>query len=78
MRYLEQIINEAVQDSLNEAVILAGETGNLDSAAKILRNVYYRITQRGASRNEVSVSKIAKMIQDLTLISRQWQNKTMW
>ena len=78
MKDLEQLINEAVQDSINEAVVLGSETKNLEYIANALRNIYNRIIQRGASRNEVSVSKIAKIIQDLSLISRQWQNKTMW
>ena len=78
MKDLEQIINEAVKGSINEAVILGSESKNIEAVTNMLKNIYNRIIQRGASRNEVTVSKIAKMIQDLMFIGRQWQNMTMW
>lgn len=78
MSYVEQIINEAVQDTLNEAVVLGGEARNIEAAINILKGIYDRIIQKGVSRNEVSVTKFAKMIRDLTNIEHQWQNKAMW
>ena len=75
---LQQIITETIQRQINEAIALNQETNNIQNITNALQNIYNRIIQKGASRNEMTVAKIAKMIQDLKIIQKHWQNITMW
>ena len=78
MEYLQNLINETVKQQMNESIMLNNETSNLQKAINILQNTYDRITYNGMSRHEISVAKIAKMVQDLMIIQKHWRNVKTW
>lgn len=73
-----QTIDEAIQSAINEAIILNNETNTIENITNALEGVYKRITSKGVSKNEVTVTKIAKMIQDLKNIQKYWSHISMW
>jgi len=75
---IQQLVTETVQKQLNEAIALNSETANIKNAADILQNIYNRLTKKGISRNEITIAKIAKMVQDLRRMQHYWQNVKMW
>lgn len=75
---IQQLVTETVQKQLNEAIALNSETTNIKNAADILQNIYNRLTKKGISRNEITIAKIAKMVQDLRRMQHYWQNVKMW
>ena len=75
---IQQLVTETVQKQLNEAIALNSETANIKNAADILQSIYNRLTKKGISRNEITIAKIAKMVQDLRRMQHYWQNVKMW
>ena len=75
---LEQIINESVKQTINEAVALKRETGNIENVIVALQNIYNRVLNQGASPHEITVTKIERMINDLKSINKKWQSMSMW
>ena len=76
--HLQNIINETIKRQINEAIMLNSESNSLQNVIITLQKLYNRLTQRGVSKNEVTITKIAKMIQDLRIIQKHWQNIAMW
>lgn len=77
-RRIETVISEAISNVLNEVVTLNGESSNIENVIVALQNIYNRILQQGVSSHEVTVYKIAQMIEDLKKINKRWKNTTMW
>jgi hypothetical protein len=75
---LKQMITETIKYTINEEIALNNEASNIYDITKALENVYNRIISKGISKNEVTVMKIAKMIQDLKNIQRYWSHVSMW
>lgn len=77
-RNIEKVINESLQQMLNEAIVLKGETNNIQSAIDTLEGIHYRVLHQGLSSHEVTINKIGKMITDLKRIKKYWTNVQVW
>ena len=75
---IKEMIMETIKYSINEEIALNNEANNIYDITQALENVYNRIISKGVSKNEVTVMKVAKMIQDLKNIQRYWSHASMW
>jgi len=75
---LQEMITRIVQKQLNEAIVLNNETYAIENIVKSLQNIYKRVIEKGASKSEITVEKIANIIHDLQLIQKHWSNVIMW
>lgn len=78
MKEFNKMIENTIRDTITESVAMNNEVANVMNVMNLLIGIYNRVTERGASRNEVSIEKIGKMINDLKLIAKKWQNERMW
>ena len=75
---IKEMIMETIKYSINEEIALNNEANNIYDITQALENVYNRIISKGVSKNEVTVMKVGKMIQDLKNIQRYWSHASMW
>jgi len=75
---MKQIINETVKNTINETETLSNESDNIQNIIVSLQDMYQRVRQKGVSPHEITLTQIAKMIEQLKKIKIHWEKVIMW